>query len=275
MLRKNLVICGLVTALGISLVRNITQHQKIKDLESEVANASHFINNSSGNGISNPESDYVWQFRIPNRQRGQVDNLMFAVPNNYYRANHNKVEDNTGDNSKGQLYLRGLDYTDPVLVSLAKYLTSPKFLTDQSLEAKAQRIVDIAFCLPRVEDGETLIIRSPLNTLIYGGDCEDKARLALVLLTSLGIDCELAVLKFDSPRKGHVTLGIRGNFKAPGGGEQFFYDPKEPDKKSYFAEVGGFLGDTGRVIPKLNPGVIGVMDQKFQDHRHIYTYKLR
>lgn len=257
--KKNLLIGALAAALGISVAGNFIQCREITDLETRMTKPL------------DEQADYIWQFRVPNRQTGNVDNLEFAVPRDYFFLNSNRVEDTTGDNSRGQLYIRGLDYTDPVLVRLANYLTSERFLADRSNEGKAQRIIDIAYALPRLDDGEYTVIRHPLNTLVNGGDCEDKARTALVLMAALGIDSELLVLKGDGSEKGHVAIGVAGIFFWPG--YSYFTNLKD-NRKFYYGETGG-LDNSIRAVPLLGPK-IGVIPEEFKGlASRVFSYRLR
>ncbi len=121
----------------------------------------------------------------------------------------------------------------------------------QTDEAKVQRIVDLAYGLPYLPDGEHTIVRTPLNTLLRGGDCEDKARLAAVMVASQGLPCALIHMVGEGREKGHVALAVTGDFDA----EPVAYHEGVP---FFYAETSGNLGN--------GPGEIQLHSSKLIGH---------
>jgi len=117
-------------------------------------------------------------------------------------------------------YAAGDEYGAPFLEALAgKFEAAAQEKGFDDAERAGMVITFIQECLPYTADA-TGYEQYPVETLVDGGDCEDRVILAAALLRRMGF--ATAMLRYDD----HVALGLAGDFKGtyyPWNGKKYFY----------------------------------------------------
>ena len=112
----------------------------------------------------------------------------------------------------------------------------------------AINIITFVYTLPYTSDLETTGFteypRYPVETLIEGGDCEDRAILISALLYELGI--ENIIIRLED----HAAVGLKDNGNYTGK----YYDYN--GTRYYYAEVFGTSATVGIIPPNIDPTLI-------------------
>ena len=180
---------------------------------------------------------YVWSFD------GYRQSYSAEIPADlleYYRAKPH-------DCSEYQRYALS-DYDREVVRSFAASFKENgrrnKYTDDQVI----MNIITFVYTLPYTSDLETTGFieypRYPVETLVEGGDCEDRAILISALLYELGI--ENIIIRLED----HAAVGLKDNGNYTGQ----YYDYN--GTRYYYAEVFGTSATVGIIPPDIDPTLI-------------------
>ncbi|WNY23414.1 hypothetical protein MmiHf6_07210 [Methanimicrococcus hongohii] len=142
------------------------------------------------------------------------------------------------------------EYDRDVVLKLAESFRAHGQKYRYSEDEIALNIISFVHTIPYTYDSETKGVleypRYPAETLVEGGDCEDRAILAAAILYELDIDCILIHMK------DHMALGLKdnGNFT----GQSYVYN----GTVYYYAGVTDGETTVGIISEDINPELIAI-----------------
>lgn len=146
------------------------------------------------------------------------------------------------------------EYDREIIQALADSFASHALRNKYSAEETALNVAAFVHTIPYTSDLETAgaedYPRYPLETLVEGGDCEDRAILAAAILYEMDIECALIHL-YD-----HVALGLKDNGQMTG---QFYL---HEDVAYYYIGMAGGETALGVVSSHIDPTLRRILPVK-------------
>ncbi|MCL2549766.1 MAG: hypothetical protein FWE78_02345 [Methanimicrococcus sp.] len=182
---------------------------------------------------------YVWTFN------GHAQSYRAEIPTElleYYRAKPH-------DYTEYQRYALS-DYDREVIRSFADAFKENGRRNKYTDDQIAMNIITFVYTLPYTSDLETTGFveypRYPIETLVEGGDCEDRAILISALLYELGI--ENIIIQLED----HAAVGLKDNGKYTG--KYYNYN----GTRYYYAEVSETSTSVGVIPPNINQTLVAL-----------------
>lgn len=152
---------------------------------------------------------YTWSYER------QPHSYQVEIPKELFEFYQNKTHDR-----RDYAQYAVSEYDRELIQDLAKAFSEHGKKNKYSEDQIALNIISFVHTIPYTYDidttGQIEYPRYPVETLVEGGDCEDRAILAAAIMYELGIDCILIHME------DHMALGLKdnGNFS----GQSYMYD---------------------------------------------------